>query len=204
MSSTNRSESRKNHKYDYYITPIEEIIIFLKEFEKAEPYALNGCYILDPCAGGEVEGNIPMSYPDALKSLGHFNVGTIDIRPDSLANLKADYLKYDVVKDTIDKPTIIITNPPFDISRDIIRKALKDVRDNGFVIMLQRLNFMGGITENRKFWKEVGIPKYIFVHRKRMSFTNDGKTDSIEYAHYVWQKGSKQEFAKLKIIDGGF
>ncbi len=112
-----------------------------------------------------------------------------------------DFLKYDVVKDTIDRPRMIITNPPFDISREIIRKAMSDVEDNGFVIMLQRVNFMGGVTENRKFWEEMGMPRYIFVHRKRMSFTGDGKTDSIEYAHYVWQKGFNPEFSKLKIID---
>ncbi len=202
MSSTNRSESRKNHKYDYYVTPIEEIILFLKEFFKIETIYNKG-YILDPCAGGEEKGDlsIPMSYPDALKSLGYMNLGTIDIRSDSLANLKEDYLKYDVAKDTLDKPKIIITNPPFDISKEIIRKALLDVEDNGFVIMLQRLNFMGGITENKRFWEEVGLPKYIFVHRKRMSFTNNRKTDSIEYAHYVWQKGFNPDFAKLKIID---
>ena len=68
--------------------------------------------------------------------------------------------------------------------------------------MLQRLNFMGGVTEKKKFWEEVGMPKYIFVHRKRMSFIEGGQTDSIEYAHYVWEKDNStmRFFAQTKII----
>ena len=34
MSSTNRSEARKEHISDYYITPQKQIELFLKEFEK--------------------------------------------------------------------------------------------------------------------------------------------------------------------------
>ena len=41
------------------------------------------------------------------------------------------------------------------------------------------------------------MPKYIFVHHQRMSFTEDKKTDSIEYAHFVWQK---REYQTTNII----
>ncbi|HBF3986180.1 TPA: hypothetical protein KOD80_004273 [Clostridioides difficile] len=44
------------------------------------------------------------------------------------------------------------------------------------------------------------MPKYIFVHNRRMSFTDDGKTDSIEYAHFVWQKGYNPKFSQLKVL----
>jgi len=191
MSSTLRGSHRS--KWDYYITPQYAINDFMKEFMKCEKIwpTFN---IIDPCAGGDATHN--MSYPTVLNSGGFYNIETYDIREDSLATNKIDYLKAKIEI----FPDIIITNPPFDQSIPIIEKSLKDVRDGGFVIMLQRLNFMGGTTYKKKFWDKVGLPKYIFIHRKRMSFTNDGKTDSIEYAHYVWEKGYSPEFSKIKII----
>jgi len=49
--------------------------------------------------------------------------------------------------------------------------------------MLLRLNYFGG-KKRKKFWDE-NMPKYVFVHNRRMSFAEDGKTDSIEYMHAV-------------------
>lgn len=193
MSSTNRSESRSTHISDYYVTPINKIEEFLREFIKHEPDAFNG-YILDPCAGGDESH--PMSYPIALSKLGvdPENVITVDIRKDSLAEIREDYLSIECPGDF----SVIITNPPFNMARDVIEKALGDVRDNGFVIMLLRLNFFGGKLR-ADMW-ERQMPKYAFVHNKRLSFTDDGKTDSIEYMHCVWQKGYYPEFTQLKVI----
>lgn len=194
MSSTNRSSAREEHIADYYVTPVYKIKEFLNEFIKYEPTAFDG-YIIDPCAGGD--NKHPMSYPKALEEVfndKNYKIFTMDIRDDSLANFKCDYLKTDIPT----KPDTIITNPPFAIAKDIINKALNDVKDNGFVIMLLRLNYMGGQLRE-DLWK-TQMPKYIFVHNRRMSFTDDGKTDSIEYAHFVWQKGYYPEFSKTKII----
>ena len=197
MSSTNRSEARKDHKSDYYITPQYAIRDFLKEFIKCENLKIDTRF-LDPCAGGDDENE--MSYPKVLNEFGYTDIETLDIRDDSKAEWKGDYTKSNISDDK--KYQIIITNPPFNGSIDIIKKALQHVEEYGFVIMLQRLNFMGGTTYKKDFWDEVGLPKYIFVHRKRMSFLKNGQTDSIEYAHYVWQKIplTKLEFSRIKII----
>lgn len=192
MSSTNRSNARETHISDYYVTPIDKIINFIDSFVEVEE-DFEG-KILDPCAGGDIN-NHPMSYPEALKRCGYTNIDTIDIREDSLANIKGDYLKMDCK----DKYNIIITNPPFNIAREIIEKALDDVKEDGFVIMLVRLNFFGS-KARRDMW-ERQMPKYSFVHSKRLSFTDDGKTDSIEYQHLVFQKGFYPEFTQLKVID---
>lgn len=190
MSSTNRSDSRDLHIADYYVTPINKIEDFLKEFIKYEKSAESR--ILDPCAGGDKDH--PMSYPNAIQNVLHIKADTLDIREDSLAEIKGDYLNLN----TKDKYNIIITNPPFNIARDIIEKALDDVKENGFVIMLLRLNFLGGKLR-QDLWKKQ-LPKYIFVHNRRMSFTDNGKTDSIEYAHFAWQKGCYPDFSQLKVI----
>lgn len=194
ISSTNRSDARDFHVSDYYRTPIPKIKEFLNEFSKHENIFNSKINILDPCAGGD-NTNL-MSYPTAIQGFSNQDIliDTIDIREDSRANLKQDYLKFNPEE----KYDVIITNPPFNLSLDIINKALNDVKKNGFVIMLLRLNYLGGKVR-QELWKN-NMPKYIFVHSKRMSFTDDKKTDSIEYAHFVWQKGYNPNFSKLKVL----
>lgn len=195
MSSTNRSISRDSHVADYYITPQDKIVEFLQAFETdCKIFCDNKIKILDPCAGGDASH--PMSYPSAIQSLygdiGH-TIQTIDIREDSLAEEKTNFLNAEIESN----PDVIITNPPFNLALDIIKKSLNDVKDEGLVIMLLRLNFFGS-NERYPFFLE-NMPKYAYVHHKRISFTN-GATDSIEYMHAVWQKGSKNKSTLLKVI----
>ena len=49
MSSTNRSNARKEHVADYYVTPIKDIELFLKEFDKRIHLDWNKLKILDLC-----------------------------------------------------------------------------------------------------------------------------------------------------------
>lgn len=208
MSSTNRSNARYLHEYDYYVTPVKDIKIFLEAFDKVENIDWNNIHIVDPAAGGnesftyELDNNTIktieehcMSYPVAIEELfGKCNINTFDIRENSFAEHKVDYFntKLDY------QPDMIITNPPFKQGITMINKALNDVKDNGFVIMLLRLNFFG--SDSRfDFFKE-NMPKYCFVHHKRISFTDDKKTDSIEYCHMVWQKGYKTDRTQLFVI----
>lgn len=188
MSSTNRGSDR--HVSDYYITPTNEIKKFWVEFKKYNDISdIN--YVLDPSAGGDDKH--PMSYPEVLKD-ENFELITMDIREDSLAALKGDYLKT-----TFDKSfDMIFTNPPFVQALEFLEKALNDVKDDGYVIMLLRLNFLGSKARNE--WLRNNMPYEIYVHSKRMSFTEDGKTDSIEYAHFVWKKGYK-DVTKLYLLN---
>jgi hypothetical protein len=177
---------------DYYITPVDEVRKFLDFIKGEDPSVITG-HVLDPCAGGS-PGHA-MSYPAALSEIfPRLLIDTIDIRQDSLADIKGDYLQAECG----DKYRTIITNPPFNGSMQIIEKALSDVMDGGHVVMLQRLNFMGS-KQRKPFWSE-NMPKYTVVHHKRMSFTENGGTDSIEYAHYVWQKGWRRRYGYLYII----
>lgn len=223
MSSTNRSKARDTHIADYYVTPIEDVELFLREFDKTVKLNWNSIKILDPAAGGNYEirddNGIkevyhPMSYPTAIHNIfGNCNVNNIDIRNDSLAETKGDYLSMDDIKKF--KPEVIITNPPFNQAIPIIEKALDDVADDGYVIMLLRLNFFG--SKDRKPFFEKYMPEYCFIHHIRIGFVDKkdengyvlfdkddkpkrGSTDSIEYAHYVWHKGHYPEFAKIKVI----
>ena len=196
MSSTNRGYDR--HKSDYYATPVEDIKSFLKEFTTGFDQIIDldnfnftkNLDILDPCAGD-------LAYSKAIKEYGfpdYNDIKTLDIRGDSLADIKADYLSW-----TPDKQyDLIISNPPFYLAIDFIRKALQDVKDGGLVIMLLRLNFLGS-QERLPFWKD-NMANAAFVHSKRMKFIAGKSGDSCEYAHFVWQKGNQTDFCKLKVI----
>jgi len=192
MSSTNRSNARLNHVSDYYVTPRGAIEDFLLQWAKADCQNL---LWLDPCAGGDERH--PMSYPYVINNtlgVAETNIHTIDIRKDSLAKTKGDFLSMNVEK----QYDITITNPPFNIALDIIQKAFEVTKDGGYVIMLLRLNFLGS-QQRKQFWDKYK-PKRIYVHHRRMSFTEDGSTDSIEYAHFVWQVGNFDTDTILRVI----
>ena len=196
MSSTNRKNAKERHKSDYYVTPQKCIKDFLDAFlEDKKSLSLDELLILDPCAGGDSQH--PMSYPEVL--IRDFGVKplyltTVDIREDSLAQWKGDFLRGSSGLDY----DLIITNPPFNLAKEFITKSLEYVPDGGYVIMLLRLNFLG--SKARKQFLIDHMPKYIYVHNRRMSFTDDGKTDSIEYMHAVWEKGYHPKYSLTRII----
>ena len=198
MSSTNRHNASKRHVADYYVTPQWCIRDFMKAFlEDVENNFIglnthnSDLLILDPCAGGDEHHE--MSYPAVLTDILGCNITTLDIREDSRATIKCNFLEQ-----SLPDYGIVITNPPFNIALDIIRKAISVTQEHGYIIMLLRLNFLGSKT--RKPFFDEFMPEYIYVHNRRMSFTDDRVTDSIEYAHFVWRKGYRPKFSKLRII----
>lgn len=194
MSSTLRSKTPR-HQNDYYVTPIDDVVLFLKELESVEGNIFEGKKVLDPSAGGDAINVMP--YPTALvehMGVNPKDITTIDIRQDSRAEIKGDYLKLDMS----DKFDVVITNPPFNISLDMIKKALSELKEGGYAIFLVRLNYFGS-KARKEFWDTI-LPKYTFVHSKRISFTPDGKKDSIEYMHIVFKKGEHPNYTELRII----
>lgn len=195
MSSTNRGHTRYDHRCDYYTTPQAKIHEVLKPLLELEPDLLRGP-VLDPCAGGDAVHE--MSYPVVLRQYGVNDIDTIDIRDDSRAALKADYL----TTDCAGRYRLIITNPPFALAEEVIEKALQDVLPGGFVVMLLRLNFFGG-KKRLSFWRR-HMPKWALVHHRRMSFCLNKRgrpgMDSIEYMHAVWQQGLHPPFTRLLVI----
>ena len=230
MSSTNRANAIQRNAADYYITPIPCIKDFLSAFKEdfaelkeasggsfvRDPFGDFPVTVIDPCAGGDSE--YPMSYPDAIEKFSGWNynqIETHDIREDSRALHKADYLAANLGGDRA--CDIAITNPPFNIALDIIKKTLLDVGEGGWVIMLLRLNFFG--SQERSEWFKENMPLACYVHAKRISFVPEDRkrrineaakltgekpkgngTDSIEYAHMVWSVGETPKFTKLRVI----
>ena len=197
MSSTNRHNAEKRHIADYYVTPVKDIITFLGALDEEVSLDIWDKTILDPCAGGDQSHD--MSYPKALREYYAIpddwnGIKTIDIREDSLAETKCNYIETKLDY----KPFLIISNPPFNQAMEFIKKALDDVEDGGYVAMLLRLNFLE--TKARKDFFDNYMPTWIFVHHKRMSFTDAGGTDSVAYCHMVWKKNDYPKFAKIRVI----
>jgi hypothetical protein len=200
MSSTNRGRDRQAD--DYYRTPEWAIDDFLSAFYRREPGAFpriggKKMFVLDPCAGGDAD-HPTMPYPTAIHGWGTDadHTMTIDIREDSPAKVHGDYLTYPVQGlFTFD---MIISNPPFTLAQQFIEKALTEVRVGGWVVFLLRLNFLGS-QKRKPFW-DTHMPNYIFLHSRRLSFRDDNKTDSVEYAHFCWQRGNTPIAAQLEVI----
>ena len=207
MSSTNRGYDR--HVADYYVTPKEPIRIFLKSFMKNEninnPQSLDW---LDPCCGGDA--NNDASYLSVIKEKYNPPLLTgIDIREDSHAEIIMDFLASK--KENFNEHDFIISNPPFYLAEDFIRKSIELASDGGYVVMLLRLNFFG--SEKRKALFDEFMPVSCYIHRNRINFIPDSMKgemklngikppsgDSIEYAHFVWQKGVFGNYCKTYII----
>ena len=156
MSSTARGTVRNAN--DYYVTPLWLIREFLQRFIPEHNIDVNAP-TLDPAAGGCEKHEA--SYPVALKEFGFDQADDLltgDIRLDSRAEFTGiDFLE---VKDNAVE-SLIITNPPFNCSVEFTEKALMNVIENGYVVMLQRLNWLG--TKKRKaFWADAPL-KHIYV-----------------------------------------
>ena len=87
----------------------------------------------------------------------------------------------------------ILTNPPYSVALEFIKKALELVGEENRVYMLLRLNFLEGIRRRAELY-EPNPPKKVCVFSKRISCARGGDfkkypQSAIAYAWFVWQKG---------------
>ncbi len=230
MSSTGRSKNREEHKDDFYITPRWAIREFLREWDNdtGVPSLLAknpAVQVLDPCAGGqptsEVEADLCKVSGDpqakwARKVLDSYPFGimpyeavlrewgirpfTLDIRDNSMADFKGDFLTYRFLQSQ--KFDLIISNPPFSLIPEFVNRALNLLPENGYLVYLLRLNYFGG--QKRSEWLRTMMPERCYVHARRISFDPiHRRTDSIEYMHAVWRKGHYPTATQLRVIPPG-
>jgi hypothetical protein len=171
MSSKGRGTVSAPH--DFYRTPAFPVHRLL------EAYALPAGSWFEPCAG---EGDIIKAVNAVRNDIIWY---TNEIRPEceeALAPLSRFRLYGDLLLQT-EFPIchVYITNPPFTISLEIVEHLLKYGRFNHFII-LQRLNWAAG--PRRDLFRRLKPSTYVLPDR--VSFTPDGKTDSTEYAWFVF------------------
>lgn len=83
---------------------------------------------------------------------------------------------------------LVIGNPPYNIAEDFVIYSMENVLgDTGYICMLLQATFLWG--ERRLKRVHTKYPPKDVIIRKRVSFTEDGKTNADDYAYYIWEKG---------------
>lgn len=176
MSSSDGQNIREN---ELYPTPdkVVDALMGVIEFRPSDLF-------LEPCKGtGAIIDKVPL--PFYQKIYAELSEGV-------------DYLT------TAFPPCdVIITNPPFSLTCEFLRKSFRELKPDGTIIYLQRVNFLGSI-KRVPFWKEIGFPEKAPIIIPRPRFVGGG-SDSCEYAWFIWDRGGRVDlpdgFSHLLTLD---
>lgn len=179
-------------KLDQYFTPEEAVAELLKAVPLISPHH----HVFEPCAG---MGNI------AAPLICHgCSVLTNDVDPGMPTDMHADIaLPENWVKYVNDGDVCvfdwIISNPPFSKAHEIVPLAVENARIG--VAMLLRLSFLEPVEKKqpRAAFLESTPPQMMIV-LPRISFTGDGKTDSVTCAWFVWLKDGMRATKPIHVV----
>ena len=146
---------------------------------------------LEPCVGqGHLANVIKSRVDDEVVCLDLIDRGY----PNTIVH---DYLSW-VTNDSFD---CIISNPPYSLAEEFIRKSLSLLTSGGICAMFLKIQFLE--SAGRKVFFEEFPPKYIYVFRSRMDAwrngfrlnpdTNKPWQTTFCHAWFIWEKGSKSE-----------
>lgn len=193
MSST-RQGARKSGA-DNYPTPEWAIARFLEEWPGI---ATIGPRWLEPAVG---DGVIPEVVGKHRKGI---DWTTCDIRDTSPAlrrlGLSPDHHVGDFFQlpafrpDSGNRWDCAILNPPFRLTMEFIARCLELVP---VVVVMQRVTYLG--TDDRNEWFRGNLPD-LYVIPNRVSYTGDGKTDSVENAWHVWGPHPSVGVSELHLL----
>ena len=174
MGATNHSEGERQ-KDDYYATEPRAVELLLEKEKFCN-------HILEPFCG---EGHISK----VLEKNG-YEVDSSDIVDRGYGRVE-DFFNLKYAPDTD-----IITNPPYKIAIDGVKKAIDAIDTGHKVAMFLKIQFLEG-KERRKFFEE-NPPKFVYVASSRLNCAKNGefetyKSSAMCYAWFVWEKGYKGE-----------
>jgi len=178
MSSRGRGLAAKAH--DNYPTPIALVRAgyeMLGEHHGAWLSTVDS--VLEPGAGPGTFCHVAKRY---CKSLNGTVVGVDPFPPKERYEyhlIQQDFLQWN----TQQKFRLIITNPPFTLSEDFIRKSQDLLTPDGKMLYLLRIG-MAASKKRRELWESTNLEE-IWMCRKRPGFTRNGSSDSSEYAFFL-------------------
>lgn len=168
---------------DFYATQPQSVMSLLE----VENFNFNNNIILEPCVGmGHVIETMKVKYPN----LNYVGIDIVDRGYKD--TIVSDFLNYDFDYSVGN----IISNPPFSLAENFIRKSMSILDDKGKCCMFLKIQFLEG-KARQEFFKEYP-PKTIYVFSKRQTPLRDGKeTDengkkwnsTMCFAWFVWEKG---------------
>ena len=157
---------------------------------------------LDPSAGdGRILKTIREYFKSQVCEDSIVAMVNNDVLPNENLECNKDYdILHEELKATNTKFDLVITNPPFTKAEPWIRKMHEVMTDGGYCIFLQRLNWLGTQKRSEHFKNNKDLRlKHFFVITKRPTWEIDGvkknKTDTCEYAWFIFQKGFDGEFS---------
>lgn len=193
MTVSSTARGGKRSPADNYPTPFWPTRALLKRVGNKAPFV--GGYWLEPSAG---LGNI-ITAVNASRSDVRWTViekrkqCRLSLYKTGVANfLITDFLKVRDV-DLVHKTDLIIGNPPFSLAQQFIEHGLMLAP---YVCFLLRLNYLG--TEDRNAFFQRRMPD-IWVVPNRISFTRNGRADSIEYAWMLF--GREGCSGRIEVLD---
>lgn len=208
MSSTGRATaSGSGHRRrldDAYETESRVVRALTEKLLPIEPAFVS--YTV--CDAGSGSGAIGA----ALMQQGFSDVYGVEQRPDLASRCLEHYPTY--LSNYLDvgakfRPcSMVVMNPPFLQAQEFVERALEQVHYEQepisapypTVIALLRLNWLGS-KMRAPFHRK--MRPLVWVLPGRPSFTGDGKTDSTEYAWFVWTKNPKFEQKTWDILHLG-
>lgn len=163
----------ERNESDFYTTP-KEVTIALMKFLNLSRYT----EILEPACG---EGHITK----ALNDMGYEMVESRDLRNTGFGDCGFDYLK-------IKEPAwwgLIITNPPFNLAEEFIRKALGEGK---IVAMLLKAHYWH--AQGRYWLFHNRTPTYVLPLAWRPNMSPDrGSSATMDFQWTVWVKNEMCE-----------
>jgi hypothetical protein len=172
---------------DYYPTPydvIHKIMPYIDEYTDG----FNFVSALDPGAGNARLLKTFVNYHkrECLKTVVETSKEH-NTYPDGFSFINENYLTCKTPR----KFNVIISNPPFSLALEFIKKSFELLDDHGTMFFLLRLGFLAGIRRYKELWIN-HRPTAIYILSKRPSFTDDNCTDSQEYAWFQWTKFNRK------------
>lgn len=177
LGASNHTEKDRAYK-DYYATEPKatELLLAEEAFSKK---------VWEPACGGGHMAKVLIEHG--------YDVRCTDITEREMGNVpydgNLDFLEYSG-KFSGD----IVTNPPYKIALDFIKKAISVIETGHKVAMFLKLQFLEGKSRKKFFSKHP--PQTVYVSSSRLICAGNGdfekyKSSAVAYAWFVWQKGYK-------------
>lgn len=147
-----------------------------------------GLHVLEPCAGAGI-------LADRYSSKTGNKVIKSDIQSRRADIQEIDYMKLE----SYNLYDLIITNFPYNDYNRLVRKALNDVKINGYVAVLSRLS----ILESKQRYEQIyghRKPEKILIFSRRLKCFKDKSADLIHtdkpFIWIIWHKDEQGFFSK--------
>lgn len=101
-----------------------------------------------------------------------------------------DFMEHEVYSDSFPFSTIL-TNPPFSICVEYVRKALSLLATGEHLVLLLRMQFLEGAARWKLF--QESPYKYVYCYTKRARCYHNGSTENASamqaFCWFIWEKG---------------